>query len=669
MPAQKYELRLKIAGAFNHADSLLQLRSHWDMVDGKPSTYPPTAHTHDDRYFTETEVTSALAGKLDKSGGTMTGDLYVPSVKFTYPIQNFNPFSSYKIHDSIQTNMLAGKWKKLKVTWDGVENTNMARIITDQNYEQYNGDTPHGIDGDADHVLNIDFVTNGLYGANGITYAQGTVVFNFYSTPFPTAWSCRWKDKNGVWTVITLSKNGSTQLIGTIPSNALYLTNIELTLSTGTGAPYVTSNIKWAMCEAEYYGSRMSLNQGAYVSAVGGYMSGDLVSGAKIYALELHDNGARVYSANNKPTLTDLGALVETNQKLLFGSTTQYIRLAYADLRTKLFAQHSSGSEVELLSDANVTPLIKIGESFSTGDILGRKSIGNGALEKISWSEWRAMMLGETSETAYRGDRGKTAYDHSQASGNPHGATLDNIADGSTRKLADYVPTTRTIAGLQLNANITIASLTAALNEASTSLKGLMSSTDKTNLDTLVALLASSDGDSVVNTITEILAIFNSYPEGADLVTALNGKVDKVTGYGLSKNDFTDGWKTKLEGISTGAEVNPDLMSESEGTVGTFTAKRTINALTLKAIILAHSPAGSRPASDVYPWAKAENRPTYVKGDVGLANADNTADNAKYVLGLIEQRASTQTKIWTGTQSQYDAIGTKDSNTLYFIQA
>lgn len=37
------------------------------------------------------------------------------------------------------------------------------------------------------------------------------------------------------------------------------------------------------------------------------------------------------------------------------------------------------------------------------------------------------ISLGETSSTAYRGDRGKIAYDHSQATGNPHGTTIDNI--------------------------------------------------------------------------------------------------------------------------------------------------------------------------------------------------------------------------------------------------
>ena len=57
---------------------------------------------------------------------------------------------------------------------------------------------------------------------------------------------------------------------------------------------------------------------------------------------------------------------------------------------------------------------------------------------------------------------------------------------------------------------------------------GLLSAEDKTHLDGLVALLENSDGDTIVDTIGEILAIFQEYPEGADLVTVLQGKVDKV---------------------------------------------------------------------------------------------------------------------------------------------
>ena len=42
------------------------------------------------------------------------------------------------------------------------------------------------------------------------------------------------------------------------------------------------------------------------------------------------------------------------------------------------------------------------------------------------------LALGETSSTAYRGDRGKAAFDHSQATGNPHGTTFAQIASTPT---------------------------------------------------------------------------------------------------------------------------------------------------------------------------------------------------------------------------------------------
>ena len=41
--------------------------------------------------------------------------------------------------------------------------------------------------------------------------------------------------------------------------------------------------------------------------------------------------------------------------------------------------------------------------------------------------------------------------------------------------------------------------------------------------------------------------------------------------------------------------------------------------------------SNSRPASDVYAWAKAATKPTYTKSEVGLGNVDNTADANKSV--------------------------------------
>ena len=48
-----------------------------------------------------------------------------------------------------------------------------------------------------------------------------------------------------------------------------------------------------------------------------------------------------------------------------------------------------------------------------------------------STSSGGGVALGETSSTAYRGDRGKVAYDHSQSQGNPHNTTTSEINEGT----------------------------------------------------------------------------------------------------------------------------------------------------------------------------------------------------------------------------------------------
>ena len=65
------------------------------------------------------------------------------------------------------------------------------------------------------------------------------------------------------------------------------------------------------------------------------------------------------------------------------------------------------------------------------------------------------ISLGETSSTAYRGDRGKIAYDHSQETGNPHNLTVSDIPDFSAAlilALSAYTPTSG-LAAVALSGN------------------------------------------------------------------------------------------------------------------------------------------------------------------------------------------------------------------------
>lgn len=65
------------------------------------------------------------------------------------------------------------------------------------------------------------------------------------------------------------------------------------------------------------------------------------------------------------------------------------------------------------------------------------------------------------------------------------------------------------------------------LGAASHTLIGLLTSEDKKKIDALYALLGEKeDADTVVNTINEVLAIFSNYPEGVDIVSQLEKKVN-----------------------------------------------------------------------------------------------------------------------------------------------
>ncbi len=85
-----------------------------------------------------------------------------------------------------------------------------------------------------------------------------------------------------------------------------------------------------------------------------------------------------------------------------------------------------------------------------------------------------------------------------------------------------------------------------------------------------------------------------------EIETAVNNKVDKVSGKGLSTNDFTNAYKTKLDSALTS-------YTETDPTV---------------------------PA-----WAKATNKPTYTASEVGAVPTTRTV-NGKALSGNIALNAS-----------------------------
>ena len=126
---------------------------------------------------------------------------------------------------------------------------------------------------------------------------------------------------------------------------------------------------------------------------------------------------AKAYADNNKVDKTDIGvaggvAELDDNGLILSSQLPSYVDdvLEYDSLGS--FPASGEAGKIYVAKDSNLT----------------YRWSGSGYVE-ISPS----LALGETSSTAYRGDRGKTAYDHSQIkSGNPHGTTFASLPDKPT---------------------------------------------------------------------------------------------------------------------------------------------------------------------------------------------------------------------------------------------
>lgn len=123
---------------------------------------------------------------------------------------------------------------------------------------------------------------------------------------------------------------------------------------------------------------------------------------------------AQAYADNNKVDKTDIGvaggvAELDDNGLILSSQLPSYVDDVLEYDSQGSFPASGEAGKIYVAKDINLT----------------YRWSGSGYVE-ISPS----LALGETSSTAYRGDRGKTAYDHSQIkSGNPHGTTFTSLPD------------------------------------------------------------------------------------------------------------------------------------------------------------------------------------------------------------------------------------------------
>ena len=119
-------------------------------------------------------------------------------------------------------------------------------------------------------------------------------------------------------------------------------------------------------------------------------------------------------------------------------------------------------------------------------------------------------------------------------------------------------------------------------------------------------------------------------------------KVDKITGKGLSTEDYTSAEKFKLGTLQNYTHPDSGVISgtytqvvvNAKGHVTSGTNPTTIDEYNItdaytKTEVNSLIPT-TLPASDVYAWAKVATKPTYTASEVGLGNVTNESKSTMF---------------------------------------
>lgn len=167
----------------------------------------------------------------------------------------------------------------------------------------------------------------------------------------------------------------------------------------------------------------------------------------------------------------------------------------------------------------------------------------------------KTIALGETSSTAYAGDKGKKVTDdliaHKNDTDNPHNVSKYQIGLSNVDNTSDLTKP------ISLAVQALFDSLDAELEEKFNDINDDIDDVDS-KIDTHIS--NNSNPHSVTKSQVGLGNVDNTSDINKPISTAtqnaLNNKVDKITGKGLSTNDFTTSLKSKLELLPSYTTLN-----------------------------------------------------------------------------------------------------------------
>lgn len=411
--------------------------------------------------------------------------------------------------------------------------------------------------------------------------------------------------------------------------------------------------------------------------------TGTATTGRVISAKVLHDKINEMLPT----TLSEANSYTDTKVSELVGQAPEALNTIYELAE----AMATNQGAVDTLESAIGNKVDKVsGKGLSTNDYTTTEKnklagIASGAEVNVQ-SDWSVT---DTTSDAYIKNKPSlsavaTSGSYSDLSGRP---TVDStISTSSTNAVQNKAITAA------VNAKYTKPSTGIPSSDLSSDVQGSLAKADSalqsfTETDPVftasaAASIKSSDisnwnsKTSNVGTITGIK--MNGTSKGTSgvvdlgtVITAhqdISGKVDKVSGKGLSTNDYTDAEKSKLAGIAEGANKY-SLPLAASGTRGGIQLGYSASGANIPVAVRsekAYVALTKTAVTSALGYTPPTTNTTYSEATTSTAGLMSATDKTKVNKAVISS-SSTITDIVTLTKSAYDALTSKSSTTLYIV--
>jgi len=209
------------SGSCNYANSAGAVA--WDNVSGKPSTYTPSSHTHDDRYYTESEINTKLSSKSDTSHNHNSTYLGISAKAESAKVADYAKLLAYSYSNEI--NFKGGRQATCYFNYRNADDDSTGTAATvEYTFCNYGGG-----------VSNVT-VSAGTFKENGSSLADKYQAKGSYASSSHTHTKSQITDFPTIPTVnnatLTIQKNGSN--VATFTSNASSNVTANITVPTKT---------------------------------------------------------------------------------------------------------------------------------------------------------------------------------------------------------------------------------------------------------------------------------------------------------------------------------------------------------------------------------------------------------------------------------------------------